>query len=184
MQNIFLRYYVRFREGDIKQVPLPLLRTAWQTAVGNAIPFEYSFLDNDLNARYVSEDRLASIVRLAAAISIFMACLGSGGLALLAATDRLKEMMIRKIFGGSLKGIFYLLIRDFLKLSFIAFCISLPISIYLMQNWLNNYAYRITLKWWIFSGSLALVLLLTFATSIFAVSKIALARPIKVLKVE
>jgi putative ABC transport system permease protein len=176
-------FYVRFKEGDVNQI-LPLLRTTWQTAVGNAIPLEYSFLDNDLNARYVSEDRLASIVRLAAAISIFMACLGSAGLALLAATDRLKEMMIRKVFGGSLKGIFYLLIRDFLQLSFIAFCISLPISIYLMQKWLNNYAYRITLKWWIFSGSLALVLLLTFATSIFAVGKIALARPAKVLKVE
>ncbi len=146
--------------------------------------YEYSFLD-ELNAReYVQEQRWQQIVGYATGISICICCLGLFGLMHLAAQQRTKEIGIRKVLGASTTGIVALLSKDFLKLVLIAFVIATPIAWYVMNQWLQEFAYRIGISWWIFALAGILALLIALITVSSQAVRAALANPVKSLRSE
>ncbi len=113
------------------------------------MPFTYSFLDESFNEMYQSEQRVGKIAIIFSTLAILIACLGLFGLATFIAEQRTKEIGIRKVLGASVQGIVRLLSKDFLKLVAIAFVIAAPLSVWIMNRWLNDFTYRIHLEWWI-----------------------------------
>jgi putative ABC transport system permease protein len=176
------KFFVRIQAGDPSEA-LSKLQSAWKSIVPD-FPFEYSFLDEDLNRFYKSEEKWSDIVGWAGGISIFLACLGLFGLAALAAVNRTKEIGIRKVLGASVSVIVRLLSKDFLKLVIIALIIASPIAWYFMDKWLQDYAYRIDIGWWVFAVTGIVAVLIAFATIGFQAIKAAVANPVESLRTE
>ncbi|MBD2700076.1 ABC transporter permease [Spirosoma sp. BT702] len=176
------KYFVRIAPGDPSQV-LATLQASWKEVVPD-FPFRYSFLNEDLNRTYKSEARWSNIVGWAGGISIFLACLGLLGLSALAVANRTKEIGIRKVLGASSTTIFGLLSKDFVKLVLVAVLIASPLAWWVMNKWLQDFAFRIDIEWWVF----ALAGLLTIGISIFTIAtqavKAALTNPVKSLRSE
>ncbi|HKB43415.1 MAG TPA: FtsX-like permease family protein, partial [Chitinophagaceae bacterium] len=145
---------------------------------------KYDFLDDNLNRFYKSESRWSNIVGWAGGISIFLACLGLFGLAALAAVNRTKEIGIRKVLGASLTGIVSLLSKDFLKLVVIALVIASPLAWYFMHKWLQDFAYRINIGWYVFIITGMMAVLIALITISFQAIKAAMANPVKSLRTE
>jgi putative ABC transport system permease protein len=177
-----VKFFVRIRPGD-PAAPLSLLESKWKNIVAD-LPFKYSFLDEDLDRFYKSEEKWSSIVGWAGGISIFLASLGLFGLAALAAVNRQKEIGIRKVLGASVATIVRLLSGDFLKLVLIALVIASPLAWYFMHNWLQDYAYRINIGWWVFAVTGSIALLIAFLTISFQAVKAAIANPVTSLRSE
>lgn len=176
------RFLVRIPAGNPGKV-LAGIEEDWQSIVPD-FPFTYSFLDEDVNSFYQSEARLGTIVAWAGGIAIFLACLGLLGLAALAAANRIKEIGIRKVLGASVSGIVSLLSKDFVRLVAIAFVIAVPPAWYFMQRWLENFAYRIDIPFWIFLLVGVVALLIAFMTVGLQGIRAALANPVKSLRSE
>jgi putative ABC transport system permease protein len=176
------KFFVRIRPGD-PTISLSLLEKKWKYIVAD-LPFKYSFLDEDLDRFYKSEERWSAIVGWAGGISIFLACLGLFGLAALAAINRQKEIGIRKVLGASVPTIVRLLSRDFLKLVLIALVIASPFAWYFMNKWLQDYAYRINIGWWVFAVTGSIAVLIAFLTISFQAVKAAVANPVTSLRSE
>ena len=175
-------FYVHIKPGNPTYV-LKVLNAAWQE-VTNDILFDYSFLDDDLNARYQQENRLSNIVVYSAIICIFLASLGLGGIAYLSAENRTKELVIRKVFGGSWSDIWYILAKDFIRLVLLAFIIAAPLSWYFLHAWLEGYAFRVHISGWIYILTGIGVLFFTFMILSTTIIKIVFMRPTKGLKTE
>jgi putative ABC transport system permease protein len=175
-------FFIRVKPGDPSKA-LALIQTAWKK-IAPEYPLKYNFLDEDLNRFYQSEEHLSNIIGWAGGISIFLACLGLLGLAALAAVNRTKEIGIRKVLGASVSTIASLLSRDFLKLVLIAFVIATPLAWYLMNKWLQDYAYRINISWWVFAITGLLVVLISLVTVSFQAIKAATTNPAKSLRTE
>lgn len=147
-------------------------------------PFEYTFLDQKFNELYKNDIRQQTILTIFSGLAIFIACLGLFGLASFTATKRIKEIGVRKVLGSTTQNIVLLLSKDLLKPVVIATCIAIPIGYYAMTNWLQNFAYRTPLSWWIF----VLAALITFTIALITVSvkaiKAAVANPVKSLRTE
>ena len=176
------KFYVRIKEGDPSK-SLAALQSNWKTIVPE-LPFQYSFLDEDFDRFYKAEERWSSIAGWAGAISIFLACLGLFGLAALTAVNRTKEIGIRKVLGASVVIIVGLLSKDFLKLVLIAVIIAIPCAWYGMYKWLQDYAYRINIGWWVFVITGLMALIIAFITVGFQAVKVALGNPVKSLRTE
>jgi putative ABC transport system permease protein len=176
------KFYIRVKEGDPSRA-LTALEASWKTIVPD-LPFQYSFLDEDFNRFYKMEERWSSIAGWAGIISIFLACLGLFGLAALSAINRTKEIGIRKVLGAPISTIIGLLSRDFLKLVFIAVIIAIPFAWYGMYKWLQDYAYRINIGWWVFFITGLMALLIAFVTVSFQAIKAAMSNPVKSLRTE
>jgi putative ABC transport system permease protein len=148
------------------------------------VPYEYTFLDENFDQLYRSEHKQSSIFTTFACIAIFIACLGLFGLSAFAISQRVKEIGVRKVLGAGTATIVTLLSKDFLKLVLIAAIIAFPLAWYAMHNWLQDFAYRITIPWWIFllAGTVAAAVAL-FTISFLAI-KAALANPVKSLRSE
>ncbi|WP_026236491.1 ABC transporter permease [Pontibacter roseus] len=149
-----------------------------------AFPFDYHFLDADFERMYKSESVIGELSNYFAGIAIFISCLGLFGLALFTAEQRKKEIGVRKVLGASVSGIVFMLSKDFLKLVLIANLIGLPLSWYLMSNWLNDYAYRTDLSWWIFGSAFLVTLVIAMFTLSFHAVKTAMADPVNSLRTE
>jgi putative ABC transport system permease protein len=147
-------------------------------------PFDYVFVDQEFDKQFKSEMLIGMLSRIFALLAIIISCLGLFGLAAYTAERRTKEIGIRKVLGASVAGITSLLSKDFLRLIFISAIVSFPLSWWFMHKWLQNYAYRITISWWIFAlaGSLALVIALV--TISFQSIRAAIANPAKSLRTE
>jgi putative ABC transport system permease protein len=176
------KIFVRFQPGDPADA-IALLQSAWKSFVPD-YPFKYSFLDEDLDRFYKSEEKWSSIVGWAGGISIFLACLGLFGLAALAAVNRTKEIGIRKVLGASVPIIVRLLSKDFLILVIIALLIASPIAWYFMNKWLLDYVYRISISWWVFALTGMVTVLIAFITISFQAVKVAVANPVNSLRSE
>lgn len=144
--------------------------------------FKYEFLDDQYDQLYKSEARAGNITGLFTGLSFIISCLGLFGLAAFAAVRRTKEIGIRKVLGASVAGIMTMLSRDFMLLIFIAFVIAAPLAYYFMQQWLANFAYHITMPWWIFSFTAAVAMGIALLTISFQSLKAALANPVKTLR--
>jgi putative ABC transport system permease protein len=146
--------------------------------------YEYGFLD-ELNAReYGQEQRWQQIIGFTTGVSIFICCLGLFGLMHLAVQQRTKEIGIRKVLGASVSQIVTLLSREFLKLVLVAFIIAIPIAWYVMNQWLQDFAYRIEIRWWVFALAGVSALTVALLTMGFQAIKAALANPVKSLRSE
>ena len=176
------KFFVRLKPGNPSSAIAAIQKT-WSSLVP-AIPFKYSFLDEDLGKFYEEEQQMNSITTLAGGISIFLACMGLFGLAALAAVNRTKEIGIRKILGASVSGIVQLLSKDFLKLIVIALIIAAPLAWFAMHKWLQDYAYRINISWWVFVLAGACAMLVALLTISFQAIKAAVSNPVKSLRTE
>ena len=177
-----VRFFVRIHEGDPSKA-LAVIQSTWKKIVPD-YPFKYSFLDDDLNRFYQSEERWSGIVGWAGGISIFLACLGLLGLASLSVVNRTKEIGIRKVLGATVSGIIGLLSKDLMKLVAIAFVIASPLAWYVMNKWLQDFAYRTEITFWIFIVAGIAAVAIALATVSLQALKAALMNPVKSLRTE
>jgi len=147
-------------------------------------PFEYLFLDQAVQKQYEAEITMSQIINSFTLMAILISCLGLFGLAAFSAEQRNKEIGIRKVLGASVSGIVQLLSKDFLQLVILAFGIATPIAWYAMDKWLQAFAYRISLSWWMFALAGVIAVFIALFTVSFQAVKAALSNPIKSLKTE
>lgn len=149
-----------------------------------AYPFSFAFLDQDIDKLYRTEQRMSGIANVLAALAIFVSCLGLYGLAAFTAEQRTKEIGIRKVMGASAGNITYLLSKEFMRLVLIAFVVAAPIAWYAMRKWLENFAYRIELAWWMFALAGGLAVTIALLTVSYQAIKAARANPVDSLRRE
>ena len=147
-------------------------------------PFGYNFLDDVFNNLYKGEEREGTLFNYFATIAIFISCLGLLGLAAFTAQVRTREIGVRKVLGASVTRIVGLLAQDFIKLVLIAIVIAIPIAWYTMNNWLQAFAYRISIGWWVFAVAGLIAILIAFITISFQSLKAAFMNPVKSLRSE
>jgi putative ABC transport system permease protein len=158
-----------------------------ETVFKKAFPdnaFEYSFLEDTFKHQYSDDNRFGSVIRIFTLLAIIISCLGLIGLSSYTAVQRTKEIGIRKVLGASLFNIVSLLSSDFIKLVLLATILSLPVSYWAMNNWLESYAYKITLGWVLFVVPLILILAIAALTISFQVMRTAMTNPAETLKYE
>jgi putative ABC transport system permease protein len=148
------------------------------------VPFEYTFLDTEVQKQYETEIMLSQIINSFTLVAIVISCLGLFGLAAFSAEQRSKEIGIRKVLGASVTGIVQLLSTDFLKLVIIAFVIATPLAWWGMSKWLQDFEYRVTISWWMFALAGILAVVVALFTVSFQAVKAALMNPVKSLKAE
>jgi putative ABC transport system permease protein len=146
--------------------------------------FDYYFLDDHFNQQYANDQLFGKVFAIFSGFAIFIACLGLLGLSLYATTQRIKEIGVRKVLGASVSNIVMLLSKDFIKLILVAFVIASPVAWYIMHNWLNDFAYRINISWWIFFAAGLLAVFIALATISFQAIKAAISNPVKSLRTE
>lgn len=172
----------RLNTGDITAA-LHSMEATWKR-IAPGRPFEYSFLSDEFDAQYRSEQRIGQLFTTFAVIAILIACLGLFGLSVFAAEQRTKEIGVRKVMGASVAGIVTLLARDFLKPVLIAILIASPIAWYGINRWLQDFAYKIEIRWWVFALSGFVAVAIALATVSFQSIKAALVNPVKSLRSE
>ncbi|MBC8153053.1 MAG: ABC transporter permease [Bacteroidetes bacterium] len=159
------------------------IETKWnQVAPGQ--PFSYAFLEDSFDAMYRAEQRIGTIALTFTALAILIACLGLFGLSAFMAEQRTKEIGVRKVLGASVSSIVALLSKDFLKLVLIAIVIASPLAWYAMNRWLQDFAYKITIEWWMFAGAGVLAVGIALLTVSFQSVKAALMNPVQSLRSE
>jgi putative ABC transport system permease protein len=176
------RISVRMKAGSL-QNNINILKTTWHAVAPNQ-DFEYHFLDEKLAASYEQEQKSATVVTIASALSIFIACMGLFGLATLTVTRRTKEIGIRKVLGANVTELVRLLSKDFLVLVVIASVIAFPIAWWAMNAWLSDFAYRTSIAWWVFAIAGIASIIIAFVTISTQAIKAAMANPVKSLRTE
>jgi putative ABC transport system permease protein len=159
------------------------IKKEWQAAFPDNV-FEYRFLDQQIADFYQKEDLLNKLITSSAVIAIFISCLGLLGLISLLTMQRTKEIGIRKVLGASVANITGLLSVDFLKLVIVAVIVASPIAWLMMSKYLQNFAYRIDIEWWVFVLAAFMALLIAFITVSFQSIKAAMANPVESLRGE
>lgn len=149
-----------------------------------AYPFEYKFVDNQFNQMFLSEMLVSKLSRVFATLAIIISCLGLFGLAAYTAERRTKEIGIRKVLGATAAGLAGLLSKDFLKLVIVSCIVAFPAAWWAMNKWLQGYAYRITISWWVFVIAGFAAIFIALITVSFQAIKAALANPVKSLRTE
>jgi putative ABC transport system permease protein len=169
--------------GDQLPATLSTLRLAWQK-VAPEQAFNYAFLDDNIDKLYRAESRLSQVVSMAAGLAIFIACLGLFGIATLSIAQRTKEIGVRKVLGASVAGITGLLAKDFMKIVLVSFVLASPIAWWAMNAWLDDFAYRVDLQWWIFALAGIGAVVIAFLTVGFQSVRAARANPVRSLRSE
>ncbi|HVO74628.1 MAG TPA: ABC transporter permease [Ignavibacteriaceae bacterium] len=146
--------------------------------------FEYKFLDEDYQAQYASEKKVETLSKYFAGLAIIISCLGLFGLAAFTAEKKTKEIGIRKVLGANANRIAVLLSKDFLVLIVLSFLVASPVAWYFTKNWLQDFAYRIDISWWMFALAGGIALTIAFFTVSFQAIKAATANPVKALRYE
>lgn len=176
------KFFVRISPKDVPGT-IASIEATWKKIVPE-YPMKYSFLDERLDQFYKAEDRWSKIIGWAGGISIFLACLGLLGLTMLAVVNRTKEIGIRKVLGATITNITTLLSKDFLKLVFASLLIASPLAWYFMNKWLQGFAYRINISWWVFLTVAIVALFIALVTISLQAVKAAVANPVKSLRTE
>jgi putative ABC transport system permease protein len=148
------------------------------------IPFEYHFLDKDYEKLYEKDTRIARMINLFCSIAVFIACLGLFGQAVISSENRIKEIGIRKVNGARIFEILYLLNKDFVKWIGIAFVVSTPCAWFAMNKWLQNFAYKVSLSWWIFALAGFMALGIALLTVSWQSWRAATRNPVEALRYE
>jgi putative ABC transport system permease protein len=157
--------------------------SAWKKSLPG-VPFQYSFLDKDLEKQNKEESTLKKISNSFTLLAIIISCLGLFGLAMFTAQQRIKEIGVRKVLGASVTGIITMLSKDFLKLVLLSILIASPIAWWAMNEWLSEFTYKMSISWWIFVVAGVIAMLIAFITVSFQAIKAAVANPVKSLRTE
>lgn len=173
---------VRIKADNFKEA-LSSIESKWKSFVQNR-PFHYSFLDQTLEAQYLSEQTTQKVFTTFSTLAIFIACIGLLGLVAYTTTQRTREISIRKVLGASTGTIVNMLSKDFLKLVVIASVVSFPVAWWVMNKWLQDFAYRINISWWVFVLAAFTTVIIALITISFQSIKAALANPVKNLRTE
>ena len=175
-------FMVRINGKDI-QPTLGRLEMMWKQRIPDR-PFTYHFLDEDYNKLYVGEQRSSALFTIAATLAILLACLGLFGLAAFTTTQRTKEIGIRRVLGANVTSITMLIARNFLLMIGIAILIAIPLAWYAGNQWLQDFAFRIPVKGWVFIAAAVATILIALATVGFHSVRSALENPVKSLRTE
>jgi len=173
---------LKIRAGEDRAV-LDQVKKLWSDFAPQS-PFSFSFLDEEINAQYQSEERLGAVLSTFTFLSIFIACLGLLGLITYITQQRTKEIGIRKVLGATTASILTLLSKDFLKLIIIALVVASPVAYYFMNQWLQDFAYHIEISWWMFALAGLSAIGIAFVIISFQGVKAALVNPIDSLRNE
>lgn len=173
---------VKLKAGSI-QSSLAAMQKQWKQ-FDSEFPFDYFFMDEQLNRFYRSDERLLNVLGIFAGLAIVIACMGLFGLSIYTARQRTKEIGIRKVLGASVTNVTLLLSKDFLKLVVLAALVAFPVAWWAMNNWLQDFAYRVNISWWVFAIAGILALLIALVTVSFQAIKAAVANPVKSLRTE
>ncbi|MEO8824072.1 MAG: ABC transporter permease [Ginsengibacter sp.] len=179
----FGSYFIKLKPNRDVAGQVAAVQTAFKKT-DSQFPFDYSFLADNFNRLFSGTLFIGKLALLFGGLAIFISCLGLFGLSAFMAEQRKKEVGVRKVLGATVFSITQLLNKDFLKLVGMACLISFPIAWWLMNNWLQDYEYRITIHWWIFGLAASISLLITLFTISFQSIKAANANPVKSLKSE
>lgn len=182
-ENIGFNYYISIDGSSPVNATLASIRKTFKK-FSPAYPFEYSFLDDVFDREYRTEKIIGRLSIIFTAIAILICCLGLFGLAACSAVKRTKEIGVRKVLGASVTDIVSMLSKDFLKLVIISFVIAAPAAWYFMNKWLEDFAFRVNISWWIFAAAGIIALLIAFITVSFRAIKAAVANPVKSLRTE
>jgi putative ABC transport system permease protein len=175
-------YAIRMNTEHLPQT-VDHVRQAWNTAFpGN--PFEYYFLDDYFNRQYANDRKFGQLFTTFASLAILICCLGLFGLSAYTASQRIKEIGIRKVLGATVANITVLLSLDFLRLVLISILIATPLTWLVMYGWQQSYAYRAPIQWWVFALAGLIALLIALLTVSFQAIKAALTNPVKSLRSE
>jgi ABC-type antimicrobial peptide transport system permease subunit len=168
--------------------------TAWKTTISKiekafkgVYPeddFDYSFFDKDIAKYYTAEQNIDRLLKWSTALAIFISCLGLLGLVIYTTTQRTKEIGVRKVLGASVSQIVSLISKDFILLVLYAFVIAAPLAWIGMNKWLQNFAFRTNISWWIFLSGAAIMIVIALLTLCFQTIKAAIANPVKSLRTE
>ncbi len=178
----FRFFLVRVPAGNTAQ-SIKIVQETWKSYFPNK-PLEYTFLDDSFNELYKEDQQASTLIAVFAITAVVISAMGLFSLVAFAAAQRTKEISIRKVLGASVTSIISLVSRDFLRLIIVAIFIASPVAYFIMQKWVQSFAYRISISWWIFilAGFLAIVIALI--TISFQAVKAALANPVKSLRSE
>jgi putative ABC transport system permease protein len=168
--------------GNVKNL-VSLVEAKWKTMIPS-VPFSYRFLDDAFDEMYRAEQRVGKVALSFAILAIFIACLGLFGLATYMAEQRTKEIGVRKVLGATIGNIATMLSGDFLKLVAISAVFAFPIAWWFMHKWLDDFAYRIHIGWWVFILAGVIASLIALVTVSFQAIKAAIANPVKSLRAE
>ncbi len=166
--------------GHNIQASVSSIRDTWQHYLPT-VPFDFSFIDQRFDQLYHSEQQQGALFTIFACIAIFIACLGLFGLSAFNITQRVKEIGVRKVLGATIPQIVTELSKDFLILVLIAAAVAIPVALYTMNKWLQTFASRIDVSWWILAAASVIALIIAFATISVQSIKAAMANPVKSL---
>jgi ABC-type antimicrobial peptide transport system permease subunit len=175
--------YVRMKPGNNIEKVLSGMQNIMKKD-NPAYPFDYRFVEDQFNQKFLSEALVSKLARVFASLAIIISCLGLFGLASYTAERRTKEIGIRKVLGASISGLAGLLSGDFLKLVILSCIVAFPLAYLAMQKWLKNYQYHIDINWWVFIVAGVVAILIALVTVSFQSIKAALANPVKSLRSE
>lgn len=173
---------VKLKAGTIPS-SLVYMQKAWKQ-FNSGHPFDYFFLDDQLNHFYESDSKLLQVLNIFAVLAIFIACIGLFGLSIYTAKQRTKEIGIRKVLGATVTNIVSMLSKDFVKLVLIAAIIAFPVAWWAMNKWLQDFAYRINISLWVFIVAGIVAACIALFTISFQAIKAAIANPVKNLRTE
>lgn len=174
--------YVRATSGQTPAA-IAAVKKIWET-YNSEFPFEYTFLDDAYNKMYDTDQRVGSLFKVFAFIAIFISCLGLLGLMTYTAQLKTREIGIRKVLGASVSSVTGLLAKEFISLVLLAILIAYPVGWYCIHRWLQDFAYRTSISWWVFPVAGVFVLLIAVLTISFQAIKAAIANPVNSLRTE
>ena len=168
-----------------KDIPATIaaVQSKWNELIPQR-PFNYTFVDENFNKQYATEERFGTLFLYFAVLAIFISCLGLLGLASYSTLQRTREIGIRKVLGASIPGIVNMLSKEFLQLVFIAAIIAFPLAWLGMHKWLQDFAYKVSIGWWVFVAAGSLAFIIAIMTVSFQAIRAALANPVKSLRSE
>ncbi|HYV91587.1 MAG TPA: ABC transporter permease [Chitinophagales bacterium] len=175
-------YSIKLDAADVHQT-IASIQASWNRFFPND-PFDYFFLDENFNQQYASNELFGKVFGLFAFLAILIACFGLMGLTAYSVAQRTKEIGVRKVLGASVQNILSMVSKDFLKLILIAIVIAVPLAFLVMQRWLQDFAYRVNIQWWVFVCAGIIALVIAIITISLQAMKAAIANPVKSLRTE
>jgi putative ABC transport system permease protein len=175
-------YSIKMEPGNVHQT-IASIQTSWNKFFPSD-PFDYFFLDENFNQQYASNELFGKVFGLFAFLAILIACFGLMGLTAYSVAQRTKEIGVRKVLGASVQNILAMVSKDFLRLIVIAIVIAVPLSFLVMQQWLQDFAYRVNIQWWVFVCAGIIALAIAIVTISLQALRAAIANPVKSLRTE
>lgn len=175
-------YSIKMETGNVHQT-IASIQTSWNKFFPGD-PFDYFFLDENFNQQYASNELFGKVFGLFAFLAILIACFGLMGLTAYSVAQRTKEIGVRKVLGASVQNILSMVSKDFLKLILVAIVIAVPLAFLVMQRWLQDFAYRVNIQWWVFVCAGIIALVIAIITISLQAMKAAIANPVKSLRTE